>query len=55
MDLFAHVTEQGRWDGHTTEEKYERLGRVGDDLASLANVFLPRLHEIFKKYEAADA
>jgi hypothetical protein len=27
MDLFGHVTVGARvWDGHTTEEKYRRLG-----------------------------
>jgi len=55
MDLFAHVTEQGAWDGHTTEEKYERLAKIGDDLAALTGVFLPKLHEIFKQYDAAGA
>lgn len=30
LDLFAHVPwGQAEWDGHTTEEKYERLQKLG--------------------------
>lgn len=32
LDLFGHVpwsNESGLWDGHTTEEKYERLMELG--------------------------
>jgi len=55
MDLFAHVTEQGVWDGHTTEEKYERLAQIGDDMAALTGVLMPKLRAVLKRYEGADA
>lgn len=31
VDLFAHVerNDETEWDGHTTEEKYRRLARLG--------------------------
>lgn len=39
MDLFAHVQQTNRicrgWDGHTTEEKYERLRRLTADTRPL--------------------
>lgn len=29
LPLFGHLTrENGHWDGHSTEEKYERVGRL---------------------------
>jgi hypothetical protein len=46
MDLFDHVTEAGTWDGHTTEEKYDRLARIGDDFAYLMGAFLPAIENV---------
>jgi hypothetical protein len=48
MDLFAHVTEQGTWDGHTTEEKYDRLARIGDDFAYLVGAIMPAINNVTK-------
>lgn len=55
LDLFGHVTEQGTWDGHSTEEKYQRLDQIGNDMAALTQAFLPKLREVFAQYQAADA
>lgn len=55
MDLFAHVTEQGTWDGHTTEEKYERLARIGDDFAELLGVMLPAVSKVLSESRVAGA
>jgi hypothetical protein len=46
MELFAHVTEEGHWDGHTTEEKYERLKAVGDDFAVMLSAVLSSIEKI---------
>lgn len=31
MDLFDDDLTEGEWDGHTTEEKYDRLTALGKD------------------------
>jgi hypothetical protein len=49
------VTEEGVWDGHTTEVKYERLTRVGQDFSNLRAAFMPAIGKILDGPEAEGA
>ena len=55
MDLFAHVTEEGHWDGHTTEQKYERLDQIGGDFAELITAILPSIDRVLGATRASGA